>query len=446
MQSILYKKRSHIPLLYLLILLLCWSCGGSQQEPQEIVFAFGPDDEAQGVQQLIDDFNKEYEGQIKVSWKEGSRFSDAFYHELKAEFESGNPQFDVIGADVIWTPAFASNGWVEDITQQFFAAHNPTDYLEIAMESVSYQFKIWGIPWYTDAGMLYYRKDLLERLDIADPPATWEELIVMAKTIQKEVNIPFGYVFQGANYEGGVTNACEFIWNAEGDILIGDLSSAASFDTEVPNTDLIVVNSDASRRGLEDLVKIKESGILPPNIHELREKEAAEYFRNGQTIFMRSWASSFGSLAAKESKLKPDQIGLTPLPTSDRTMVPYSCLGGWNLMVSSFSSPEKKEAAWKFMQYASSKEAQRTRVLKVGSLPTLRSLYEDETLLKQAPVANLARQVIPVCKVRPRSPFYMQMSPKISGVFADLLQGKMSPDEAVKALDSDLSQVLAEYH
>ena len=442
---ITFSGRLMPSILLLLVSLFLLGCSQPNHQPVEIVFAFGPDDLSGSLQPLIDQFNNEHEGQIKVTWNKGSRFSDAFYHELKAEFESGEPQFDLIGSDVIWTPAFASNGWVEDLSQKFFASHNPAQYLNVAMESVSYQYKVWGLPWYTDAGMLYYRKDLLKQAGIEYPPATWQEVIDMSKQILKDSEVKTGYVFQGADYEGGVTNACEFIWNAEGDVLIGDLYVSESFDQDLIDPDIITINSDASRAGLTDLISLIESGIVPDNISEFREQEAAQHFTEGNALFMRSWASSYGAITSKGSTLQPKQVGLTALPTTGRTMTPYSCLGGWNLMISAFSNPEKQEAAWQFIEFLASIESQRTRALAGGYLPTLRSLYEDEKFLKKSPVADFARQVIPVCKERPRSPFYMEMSPEISNVFTRLVKGEIESNAAVKMLDVRLTEILKKH-
>ncbi len=435
------RRQVSLPLLVMLALLLV-GCSISNEDPVEIVFAFGPDDGVGTIQPLIDQFNEANKGQIHVSWKQGSRFSDAFYHELKAEFESGEPQFDVVGTDVIWTPTFASKEWVEDLTQRFFDNHNPSDYLETAMESVSYQFKVWGMPWFTDASMLYYRKDLLRKSGFAYPPATWDEVIAMSRKIQEDGGAEHGYVFQGAKYEGGVTNLCEFIWNAEGDILLGDLYVAATFDVDPIDSEVVVIDSDASRRGLEDLDKLVKSGVVPTDINTLREKEAAAYFSQGKAAFMRSWASSFGYIVGEDSRVSSDQIGLTALPTSGRRMTPYSCLGGWNLMISVFSSPEKKEAAWKFIDFMTNEQSQKYRAVKGGYLPSLRSLYQDHNFLRKAPVADFARQVIPVCKERPRSPYYMEMSPVISHAFSRLLAGQWNPAEAVEDLDIKLSEII----
>ncbi len=428
----------------MLVFIGCQSqTSSSNSQVIEIVFSGGTDDGGT-VQPLIDKFNEENKGKILVTWKKGSRSTDELYKEVLADLK--NASIDVVGTDVIWTPALAKQGLVEEISNLFFESYEPNDFIKAAMESVSYQFKIWGVPWFTDAGILYYRKDLLKQNGIDYPPATWDELIEFSKHVMRNADTKYGYVFQGAAYEGGVTNACEFIWNAEGNILFGDLPITADFDVAGFNSNIIAVDSEAAKRGLKEIEKLKNSGILPVNIYEYKEREAAETFQNGDAVFMRSWAGAYGFLVSEDAKVNAENIGLTPLPTSGRNMTAYSCLGGWNLMIAAKSSEEKKKAAWAFIRFMTSENAQKFRAINGGILPVLRKLYTDEQFLAQAPVASFARQVMPISKERPRSPHYLELSPEIAAVYAQMLKGEISTDEAVKTMSEKMKMVLKKHY
>lgn len=431
---------------YFLLAAMFFAFNGCQSEASqtnseviEIVFAGGVDDGGT-VQPLIDKFNEEHKGNIQVIWKQGARTTDELYKEIVADFENGS--IDVAGTDVIWTPAIATQGLVEDISNLFFESHEPNEFIEAALESVSYQFKIWGVPWFTDAGILYYRKDLLKQNGLDYPPATWDELIEFSKHVMRNSDTKYGYVFQGAAYEGGVTNACEFIWNAEGNILFGDLPISADFDVAGFDSDIIAVDSEKAKRGLKEIEKLKDSGIIPVNISEFKEREAAEVFQNGDAVFMRSWAGAYGFFINSDAKVNAENVGLAPLPTSDRNMTAYSCLGGWNLMISAKSSEAKKKAAWEFIKFMTSAESQKFRASNGGILPSLRSLYTDEQFLAEAPIVSFARQVMPISKERPRSPYYMEISAEIATAYAQLLNGEITSDEAVKVMSNKMEMIL----
>ena len=76
------------------------------------------------------------------------------------------------------------------------------------MQAMTYDGKVWGVPWYADAGLLYYRQDLLEQAGFSEPPKTWEDLKEQAQKAARDTDTRFGFVFQGAEYEGGVCNGC----------------------------------------------------------------------------------------------------------------------------------------------------------------------------------------------------------------------------------------------
>jgi multiple sugar transport system substrate-binding protein len=112
-----------------------------------------------------------------------------------------------------------------------------------------FQDGIYGVPWYTDAGLLYYRRDLLEKAGFSEPPKTWDELVEQAKKTQRDEGVQFGFVFQGAEYEGGVCNGLEYVWTHGGDVL----------DPNDPSK--VVVESPESVAGLTTQRAMIEDGV-----------------------------------------------------------------------------------------------------------------------------------------------------------------------------------------
>ena len=422
-----------------IIFFLC-SCTTIPNSPTEIGFFFGPDDTGT-LQKLIDQFNKEHKGLIKVTLKQGSRSSDLFYDQLAEEFNAGQASFDVFAADVVWTAAFAQNEWVIDLTEKFFDEYQPESFVKPAMESASYQYRIWGIPWFTDAGILFYRKDLLDKIGVLEAPSTWSELSTLSQRLMDQKLIDIGYVFQGAAYEGGVTNVCEYIWNAGGNILLGDLSLGEEFDVGVADPGVITVKSPESLIGLKDVKKLVDNEIAPKNIFQYRELDANDDFKSGKAAFMRSWPGSYGILLSRKSDVKPEQVGFSHIPTSSINNKSYSCLGGWNLMINVHSDPDKQEAAWAFIQFLVNEEAQRYRAIDGGFLPSLRGLYADQDLLDASPVVAFTKQVIANTRERPKTPYYQEISREIATIYNQILIGVLEPEQALERLDTKLKEV-----
>ena len=408
----------------------------------DLVFTFGPDDSGT-LQALIDAFNRAHSGDIRVTWRVMSPITDTYYRHLESDFAAGAADMDVIGADVVWTAAFARNRWVRDLSRRFHSAYDPDDFLEAPLNSAVYRFKVWGVPWYPDAGMLYYRKDLLEQSGFSNPPTTWENLKRMARTIQQNAGIQHGFVFQGAEYEGGVANALEFIWNAGGRVLTGNLSVAGSFGQVVLDPNVITVNSAEAARGLDEARSLVAEGITPAEITEFRELDAHQAFLSGNAVFMRNWPYPYGLLTdPAQSQITAEQVGVAALPTVAAGARSFSCLGGWNLMINAEANRQKRDAAWTFIQFAVDAAQQRRRALDGGFLPSLRSLYDDQQILQSVPVIALGKEAITNVRARPISPFYTQIAPRIARAFTRTLRGDVTGAQAVGALQQELQTIL----
>jgi spermidine/putrescine-binding protein len=117
--------------------------------------------------------------------------------DAKAQGLTVSGCYDVVMADVIWTPEFAQAGYIAELDQRDF---DTTAYLPRPLNSAMVDGKLWAIPMRTDAAFLYYRKDLLAAHH-RNAPTTWAELVEQARTIAPAHGID-GYVSQFSRYEG----------------------------------------------------------------------------------------------------------------------------------------------------------------------------------------------------------------------------------------------------
>jgi len=424
------KRITTIQSLPFFTLLLMFCLLSACSEPTEIVFTHGPDDSGT-LKQLVQQFNTTHAGKIHVTWRQASRLSNEYYRELEKSFEAGDSDIDVLSADVVWTATFAERKWVKNLSDPFFEHYQASAFVPEALNSVHYQNEVWGVPWYTDLGILFYRKDLLDKFGFHAPPATWTDLAIMSHTIKDANFTKYGYVFQGGNYEGGVANACEFIWNAGGEVLLGDFS----IDDETAQAPLLVINSQEAIQGIEDAQNLVAGGVVPSDVYAYKEAEGLEAFENGDAIFMRSWPGAYHRIVSQDTPINPADVGVAALPVSKKGYPSYSCLGGWNLMVSALASQEEQDAAWVFIKYLTEEAQQRTLALKGGNLPAMRSLYSDEALIAQVPAIGLAKEVMPNARLRPVTPRYMELAPDIGWAFSESLQEHLSAIAAVETIE-----------
>ena len=402
-------------------------CGGGEEASgaTTITLAFTPD-EAGGLKKLIDDFNRQNRDEIQVKWREMPALSADYLEQLQAELQSGQSSVDLIGGDVIWPAQFAANGWILDLSDRFTGGMQQ-EYLDGPLGSVHYEGKVWGVPWFTDAGMFYYRKDLLEESGFSEPPKTWDEMKEMAERVRRDAGTRYGFVFQGSQDEGGVVDALEHVWNAGGDVLDGEK---------------VIIDSPEAAQGLTLRRSMIVDGVAPQATGDYTTQESQAIFTNGDVVFMRNWPFVYGLLSDPEtSRVKPDQVDIAPLPVADEGDRSFSGLGGWNFMVNA-TSEGKLEEIWTFIEYMSAPEQQRTFALESARLPTLRSLYEDEEVLNKLPVAELGREALENARPRPVSPYYSDMSLAMAEQFNAALKGEVPVEQALENLQGELQNIV----
>jgi len=401
------------------------ACGGGGSGSGNLIFSMGTDTSGT-LQSLIDEFNKQSEG-FKVTYQEMPTDSGAYFDKLRTQFQAGGGNIDVIGADVIWPAQFAANGWLVDVTDRFPKSEQ-SQFLEAPIQSLMYDGKIYGVPWFTDAGLLYYRADLLEKSGYSDPPKTWDEMQEMAVKVAKDQKIDYGFVFQGDQYEGGVCNGLEYIWTNGGNVL----------DPADPNK--VVIDSPEAAAGLAIEQGIVEDGVAPQAVATYTETETDPAFLGNKAVFARNWPYMYALAGTKDyPDVKPEMIGVAPVPVTPGNGL-VSTLGGWNMLIN--AQTDMPDEAWEFVQWMTSEQAQKKRALDASLLPTRPSLYKDKEIKETLPVVVQGEEALKNTQSRPVSPYYSDMSLEMQEQFNGVVKGDTSPEDAVASLQTSLEQII----
>ncbi|MEP7019827.1 MAG: ABC transporter substrate-binding protein [Pseudonocardiales bacterium] len=349
----------------------------------------------------------------------------AYFDAMRTRFQAHSSDIDVIAGDVSWPAQFAANGWLEDLTSRFTPALR-APFLPATVTANTYKGGIYGVPFYTDAGFLYYRKDLLEKASYSEPPQTWDELEAMAKKVMADSKIANGYVFQGAQYEGGTVNGMEFIRTSGGDVLNGNN---------------VVIGEPKAVRGLQIQRSLVTSGVSPAGVAEYKEDESGGAFLGGKCVFLRSWGYLYGATSdTEQSKLSPEQVGVTSVPRADAGIAPVNVGGGWSLYLNARSP--KHDAAWELMKFIAAAPQQKIWATEGGLLPTLSALYDDAALVKALPVIAAGKAITAQTTTPPVSRYYADMSLAMAKHFNASLRGAESPQQAAEALSKQLATIV----
>ena len=261
----------------------------------------------------------------------------ALYQQV---LNAGADDLDVYMIDVIW-PGILGSHFIdlsEHIDQETIDGHFPA-----IVENNTVDGNLVGMPWYTDAGILYYRTDLLEKYDL-EVPTTWQELTESAQIIQDgeraDGNDRFwGFVWQGRAYEGLTCDALEWIDSFNG-------GSVVEADGSVS------VNNPQAAAAL-DLAATWVGTITPPGVLNYAEEEARGVFQSGNAAFMRNWPYAWAPAQEEGSPIR-DMVGVAALPRGGDDGVHTGTLGGWQLSVSRYS--DNQEEAADLVEYMTSME------------------------------------------------------------------------------------------
>lgn len=289
-------------------------------------------------------------------------------------FSAKQSSIDVLQIDVVWPGILKSH--LEDLTPYI-----PKEEVERHFENVIVNNTVDGqllaMPLYTDVGVLYYRKDLLEKYN-RPVPATWQELTETARFIQDAerrggVRDMWGFVWQGKAAEVLTCNALEWVSSNGGGTVV-------ELDGKV---------TAANPRAAEMLTLAASwiGTITPQGVLNYSEEESRGVFQSGKAVFMRNWPYAW-SLAQGEGSPIRGKVGVALIPNGGKEGDPHSgTLGGWQMGVSKYS--KQKEKAADLVRYLSGPETQYNYAL-IGSYnPTIRVLYEDRKVMDALPASEI---------------------------------------------------------
>jgi multiple sugar transport system substrate-binding protein len=377
-----------------------------------LVFAHGKHPRYAFLSELVQQFEREHPG-ARVREVVLPSSSDEMHQFYVINLGAGADEFDILDLDIIWVPEFARAGWLADLTPYI-----PATALEplhaAARRADTLDGKLYAVPWFVDAGVLYYRRDLLEQHGFA-PPATYPELLDQARRIQGRAGDARlnGFIWQGLQYEGLVCAALEFIRGNGGDVLR---------DGRVVLREPATLEALAFMDGL-----IRRHGVTPPLVSTLNEEAARHIFQSGRAVFMRNWPYAWRLLNQADSPVA-GRVGLTVVPHFPGS-ASAPTLGGWHLGVNARS--RHKERAVQFLRFFTSFAAQKEIIRNVGVLAAHTGVYQDPEVRAALPHLPQVLPALERAQPRPVTPYYLMISQILQPELSAIVAGISSPEQAM---------------
>jgi multiple sugar transport system substrate-binding protein len=340
-------------------------------------------------------------------------------------FVTGNSLCDLIYTDVAWLPEFAEAEWLMDLSNRLSPAEREA-FVTPDLEASSYNSRLYRVPFRSDVGLLYYRRDLLEAAQLT-PPETFNDLVNISKTLQQQGVVDYGYLWQGKNYEGLAA------------VFLEVLEGHGGFWVN-PETQEVGLDQPEAVAAVEFLVQILEENISPQGVLTYAEDESFQQFVEGSAVFLRNWSDvGVRSNLATSPLLK--RIGIIPMRLQMPPHTGGGTNGSWGLGIEKNS--QNPDQAWEVIQYLTSRDTQRRFVLETGYLPSRKALYNDSEITAKYFYFPELLEAVQTSILRPYIPEYAEVSEILQKYLRLALQQQITPTAAMDQAATETRELFA---
>lgn len=386
-------------------------------EQGELVILSGQDDSTGRQRQvLVDQWNATHP-QNRARIIELPAQADAAYSEMVARAQSGKPDIDIYNLDVTLMAEFAEAGYIRPLDE---STVDTSGFLTNPIETCRYKNKLWALPFNTNAGLLYYRKDL-----VTQPPGSWAKMRAITQEFlanpSHDPRVQAGYTAQLDRYEGLTVNALEAI--------------QAAADGEMVRDGKIAVGLKDIQAGIERLSPFPQ-GIALSDSLGYDERHSTDAFRDGKVLFMRNWPVAYRDLT--KSTANDDNPATSSVPFNVIPLPGNSVLGGENLAIAASST--KPKAAQALIEFLTDARSQQILFERGGFAATREVVYRDAAVREKYKYTDILLSSIQLARPRPVTPCYRQFSQKFqAAVHQALREAKPLPDNFTDTLKETLN-------
>jgi multiple sugar transport system substrate-binding protein len=397
----------------LLILALLVACGRDMDKTVLEFWAMGREGEA--VQSLMPAFERRHPG-IRV---EVQQIPWSAAHEKLLTAYAGGAMPDVFQLGNTWIPEFVILKAVDRLDARL---PEREDYFAGILETNEIDGKLYGLPWYVDTRLLFYRTDILAEAGFSVPPKTWNEWLAAMAGVKA---LPGGerYAVLLPMNEWQVPVILGLQLGAE---LLRDEARFGNF------------RSDAFRQAFRFYLDIFRRGYAPA-VSEAQVANLYQEFANGYFVMYVTGPWNIGEFERRLPKALQDRWTTAPMPAPDGNYPGVSLAGGASLAIARSSG--HKDQAWKLIEFLSEPEQQLAFYRLTGDLPPRRSTWQHPDLATAARAQAFKTQLERVVST-PKIPEWERIAGKIAHYAEKAVRGELTEEQALAALDEDVNRIL----
>ncbi len=410
--------RQHLLRALFCLLALCAGCARTPNDGRQVVRFWAMGYEGEVVAQLLPEFERRNPG-IHVDLQQ---LPWTAAHEKLLTAFAGDSLPDVCSLGNTWVPEFAAIGTLEPLNRRIAASPSldAGDYFPGVWDTSVVGTTVYGLPWYSETRVPYYRRDLLAKAGITTPPKSWDEWRAAMAAIKREVGPKRYAILLPLNeFEPLLNLAIQ-----QSDPLLRDGGRYGNF------------RSVGYRRALTFYKEMFDKGWAP-SVSNVQISNVWDEFGNG---FYSFYISGPWNIAEFKKRLPPSQQGdwmTMPLPGPDGPGA--SVAGGTTLVL--FQRSQRKDAAWKLVEYLSEPAVQVRFHDLTGDLPPRRSAWSTPALAND-PYARAFRDQLERARPTPKVPEWERIATEIELVAEQMTNGRLTVDQAAVEMDRRTDAIL----
>jgi multiple sugar transport system substrate-binding protein len=324
---------------------------------------------------------------------------------------AGNTTPDVsqMGTDMMGQ--FGATGAFEPVPSDIASS----TYFESAWNTNDVAGVVSGVPWYVETRLLYYRTDIAEKAGITSPPATWDDLMAMAKAMKEKGGSKFGISLGTKNWQ----EYFPFLWQNGGDVVDASGNPA--------------LNSPQAVEALTFYDSFFKAGLTPKSVPEGFDITPAFVKGDNPMFFSGPWhLGLIDTAGGADFKTK---WAIAPMP---KKVTGTSFLGGSNVVV--FKNSKNKDAAWAFVKFLSDPKTQALWYTTATDLPAVQAGWDDPTVKSDPNVALFGDQLKDT-KAQPVSATWSELSSALNDTLEKMTTGGMEPQAAADQMQKDAESI-----
>ena len=384
--------------------------------------------EGNGIAQLLRQWGQEKNIPVDVV---AAPYANAYQKEV-LDLSQKTGLYDIVLMDDPWFTQFAESKWLTNLTPYFTAIGQgglSSDFIDKSTAICKYPYAtglIYAFPAVGNAQMFFYRKDILAQYGMPAGPKTWDDVYNIGKKVTDSGGgTMFGYVLRGEQGNPVVADFMPLFW---------------SYGARMFNSDFTKVTLDTPEALNAVTMLQKLVSIAPPGTSSFSADQLATFELQGNAAMMINWPAFAGSFEDPSKSKVVGKIGYSAIPSE--ATVGSSEIGHWLAAIPAAS--KNKQAAFDFLQYATSEQGQKDGVLNFGNPPTRVSVFTDPELLAKPQFSYFPTlmQAIANSTPRPRIANWNEVENTFGIYLSKVVAGSLSPKDALAGAQTDITALM----